>query len=57
MLRLLVTLDLPKVAWDEPDMQEIRRAVHRACEHSLDLIREGVTVASVEFDPVQPLPF
>ncbi len=57
MLRLTVTLDLPPVAWDEPDIQEIKRAVQRACEHSLDLIREEVTVASVEFDPVQPLPF
>jgi hypothetical protein len=57
MIRFIVTLDLPKVSWDEPGMQEIKRSVQRACEHSLDLIREEVTVASVEFDPVQPIPF
>ena len=37
--------------------EDYRKAVERACKHSLDLQHSCVNVASVEFHPVQPIPF
>jgi len=55
-LRLIVDLDVPPVTWCL-DHDDLRKAVKRACEHSLDLISEGVTVKACEFAKEQPIPF
>ena len=55
-MHLLVELDMPHVTWCL-DVDDIKAAVKRACEHSIDLISEGVTVKAVEFDKEQPIPF
>lgn len=55
-LRLIVDLDVPCVTYSL-DVDDLRKAVERACAHSLDLISEGVSVQKVIFHPEQPIPF
>lgn len=56
MLRIIVDLAVPPIT-HSLDVHDIKDAVERACNHSIDLMSEGITVAACEFDREQPIPF